>query len=71
MTLPFWHTVHTLQTLKAFFVEERGLEHALVTTLPRDTCYVVVQCIEFGGDHLDLLMGKEYGVLPSLSANTP
>lgn len=42
----------------AFFVEERGLDPELVTGCPPDTCYIVVQFIEFGGDHLDQLMGR-------------
>jgi hypothetical protein len=52
-------------------VEERELDVTLVTALPRDTCYVVVQFIEFGGDHLDLLMGVEKVGLVPTHAHTP
>eukprot|EP00053_Salpingoeca_punica_P016812 m.159968 g.159968 ORF g.159968 m.159968 type:complete len:388 (+) comp17048_c2_seq2:188-1351(+) len=40
----------------AFFVEEHNLDHSLVLDLPKGTRFVVVQFIEFGGDHLDQLM---------------
>ena len=37
-------------------VVERQLDPTLVTDLPPATCYVAIQFIEFGGDHLDQLM---------------
>eukprot|EP00041_Stephanoeca_diplocostata_P030519 m.925095 g.925095 ORF g.925095 m.925095 type:complete len:709 (+) comp23772_c0_seq36:524-2650(+) len=40
----------------AFWVMERELDESLVTSLPDGTRYVVLQFIEFGGDHLDQMM---------------
>eukprot|EP00040_Diaphanoeca_grandis_P016437 m.84786 g.84786 ORF g.84786 m.84786 type:complete len:617 (-) comp25803_c1_seq1:342-2192(-) len=40
----------------AFWVVERDLDHSLVTSLPKGTTYVVIQFLEFGGDHLDQIM---------------